>query len=369
MPRSRHSRRRWPPRLQERRRRRCPWRSRARRPWSTRPTGRPRCTGASWASGRRRSSSRATRRAARFVATGKESCRLSRLQREQHGRSRGAVGTLKFAFHALGILRPGDGRTAARQLRAPGDQEQRRLPQGRGGRHPAMEDTPTGADVVTTYSGTIEYQAPKSGQAAPSTARSPPRARARPVVAGPPARSWSRALAADGPPRRAVRFSARRDVSGVRLPPPCWMPDYQVRSRCWTAFGLVSVDAALAVPRGARRARDQREPAVSVGRLIDGGVGRPLASDGGRRRPGPRLGSAPLTGRDAIETRGDAYVLHIARGGRRRDRFEERASRHGALADRVCRPQDASAGRSPTHCRSGADPALADRRGRLPRGR
>ena len=29
-----------------------------------------------------------------------------------------------------------------------------------------MEDTPTGADVVTTYSGTIEYQAPKSGQAA-----------------------------------------------------------------------------------------------------------------------------------------------------------------------------------------------------------
>jgi hypothetical protein len=29
-----------------------------------------------------------------------------------------------------------------------------------------MEDTPTGADVVTTYSGTIEYQAPNSGQAA-----------------------------------------------------------------------------------------------------------------------------------------------------------------------------------------------------------
>ena len=29
-----------------------------------------------------------------------------------------------------------------------------------------MEDTPTGADVVTTYEGTIEYQAPKSGQTA-----------------------------------------------------------------------------------------------------------------------------------------------------------------------------------------------------------
>ena len=27
-----------------------------------------------------------------------------------------------------------------------------------------MEDTPTGADVVTTYKGTLEYQAPKSGQ-------------------------------------------------------------------------------------------------------------------------------------------------------------------------------------------------------------
>ena len=36
-----------------------------------------------------------------------------------------------------------------------------------------MEDTPTGADVVTTYEGTIEYQAPKSGQSPPSTARSP----------------------------------------------------------------------------------------------------------------------------------------------------------------------------------------------------
>ena len=29
-----------------------------------------------------------------------------------------------------------------------------------------MEDTPTDAGVVTTYEGTIEYQAPKSGQPA-----------------------------------------------------------------------------------------------------------------------------------------------------------------------------------------------------------
>jgi hypothetical protein len=29
-----------------------------------------------------------------------------------------------------------------------------------------MEDTPTGADVVTTYNGTIEYQGPKAGQTA-----------------------------------------------------------------------------------------------------------------------------------------------------------------------------------------------------------
>ena len=43
-----------------------------------------------------------------------------------------------------------------------------------------MEDTPTGADVVTTYKGTIEYQAAKSGQAAKHRTLASRRARSRP---------------------------------------------------------------------------------------------------------------------------------------------------------------------------------------------
>jgi len=81
---------------------------------------------------------------------------------------------------------------------------------------------------------------------------------------------------------------------------------------------------------------------VSVGRLIDEVWGDHSPPTAGNVVQGHVSDLRRALGRDAIETRGDAYVLHIARGGRDVDRFEELATAGaGALADD--RPADASA--------------------------
>jgi DNA-binding SARP family transcriptional activator len=80
---------------------------------------------------------------------------------------------------------------------------------------------------------------------------------------------------------------------------------------------------------------------VSVGRLIDEVWGDPSPPTAGNVVQGHVSDLRRALGRDAIETRGDAYVLHVARGGRDVDRFEERATA-GAAALADGRPQDAS---------------------------
>jgi DNA-binding SARP family transcriptional activator len=81
---------------------------------------------------------------------------------------------------------------------------------------------------------------------------------------------------------------------------------------------------------------------VSVGRLIDEVWGDPSPPTAGNVVQGHVSDLRRALGRDAIETRGDAYVLHVARGGRDVDRFEELATT-GAAALADSRPQDASA--------------------------
>ena len=81
---------------------------------------------------------------------------------------------------------------------------------------------------------------------------------------------------------------------------------------------------------------------VSVGRLIDEVWGDPSPPTAGNVVQGHVSDLRRALGRDAIETRGDAYVLHVARGSRDVDRFEELATGGSrALADG--RAQEASA--------------------------
>jgi DNA-binding SARP family transcriptional activator len=81
---------------------------------------------------------------------------------------------------------------------------------------------------------------------------------------------------------------------------------------------------------------------VSVGRLIDEVWGDPAPPTAGNVVQGHISDLRRALGRGSIETRGDAYVLHIERGGRDVDRFEALATR-GAEALTGGRPQDASA--------------------------
>ena len=82
---------------------------------------------------------------------------------------------------------------------------------------------------------------------------------------------------------------------------------------------------------------------VSVGRLIDEVWGEPAPASAGNVVQGHISDLRRALGREAIETRGDAYVLHIARGGRDVDRFEQLAAQ-GAEALAAGRAQDASCG-------------------------
>jgi DNA-binding SARP family transcriptional activator len=81
---------------------------------------------------------------------------------------------------------------------------------------------------------------------------------------------------------------------------------------------------------------------VSVGRLIDEVWGEPAPPTAGNVVQGHISDLRRALGRDAIETRGDAYVLRVERGGRDVDRFEQLAT-HGAEALRDGRPQQAAA--------------------------
>jgi DNA-binding SARP family transcriptional activator len=80
---------------------------------------------------------------------------------------------------------------------------------------------------------------------------------------------------------------------------------------------------------------------VSVGRLIDEVWGEPAPPTAGNVVQGHVSDLRRVLGREAIETRNDAYVLRIERGARDVDRFEQLAT-HGTEALREGRPQEAS---------------------------
>ena len=80
---------------------------------------------------------------------------------------------------------------------------------------------------------------------------------------------------------------------------------------------------------------------VSVGRLIDEVWGEPAPPTADNVVQGHVSDLRRALGRDAIETRGDAYVLRVERGARDVDRFEQLATR-GAEALRDGRPQEAA---------------------------
>ncbi len=71
---------------------------------------------------------------------------------------------------------------------------------------------------------------------------------------------------------------------------------------------------------------------VSVGRLIDEVWGEPAPPTAGNVVQGHVSDLRRALGREAIETRGDAYVLRVERGSRDVDRFEQlrNARRRGA---------------------------------------
>ena len=210
--------------------------------------------GASSAPGTRRSSSSATPRRSQFVATGKELfVGLPRCQRERRVRREGARGQPEVHVHVLGIVRPGDGRTAAWQLRAPDHRRQRQLPQGRRRPlHGGHADRRQRRDDLHRHDRVPRPQRPDRP---PSTARSPPQARAQPGTAGSaaapdPARSSAAGRAPGGgdsgrPAVRAVRSSV-----GVRLPPEgaCATTGFSGRWRCARAT-VPSPSAARAVAR------------------------------------------------------------------------------------------------------------------------
>ena len=81
---------------------------------------------------------------------------------------------------------------------------------------------------------------------------------------------------------------------------------------------------------------------VSVGRLIDEVWGDPAPPSAGNVVQGHVSDLRRALGRDAIETRGDAYVLHVERAGRDVDRFEQYAA-SGAELLRNGQAQEASA--------------------------
>jgi hypothetical protein len=102
--------------------------------------------------------------ASQFVATGRElfdGC-LDSNQNDSCD-AKEPAGTLKFTFMYWASFDPATGALLHGNCVHPIDK-------GTGSfKHAAgvifMEDTPVGADVVTTYKGTLDYQAPKSGQA------------------------------------------------------------------------------------------------------------------------------------------------------------------------------------------------------------
>ena len=81
---------------------------------------------------------------------------------------------------------------------------------------------------------------------------------------------------------------------------------------------------------------------VSAGRLVDEVWGDPAPASAGNVVQGHISDLRRALGRDAIETRGDAYVLHVPRGGRDVDRFEQLAAR-GSEELRAGNFEDASA--------------------------
>ena len=81
---------------------------------------------------------------------------------------------------------------------------------------------------------------------------------------------------------------------------------------------------------------------VSVGRLIDEVWGDPAPPSAGNVVQGHVSDLRRALGREAIETRGDAYVLRVDRAGRDVDRFEQLAS-SGVELLRDGRPREASA--------------------------
>ena len=91
---------------------------------------------------------------------------------------------------------------------------------------------------------------------------------------------------------------------------------------------------------------------VSVGRLIDEVWGDPSPPTAGNVVQGHVSDLRRALGRDAIETRGDAYVLHVARGSRDVDRFEE-LRRAAPGRSRTAEPRRRRR-RSPRRSRSGA---------------
>ena len=97
---------------------------------------------------------------------------------------------------------------------------------------------------------------------------------------------------------------------------------------------------------------------VSVGRLIDEIWGEPAPPTAGNVVQGHVSDLRRALGRDAIETRGDAYVLRIERGARDVDRFEQLATLGGeALGDGRAREASAAFGEALALWRG---PALAE---------
>jgi DNA-binding SARP family transcriptional activator len=118
----------------------------------------------------------------------------------------------------------------------------------------------------------------------------------------------------------------------------------------YSILGSLEVHAGdRAVPLGGARCRAvlavlvmRANHPVSIGRLIDEVWGDPAPASAGNVVHGHISDLRRALGRDAIETRGDAYVLRVEHGRRDVDRFEELAAR-GAEALRDGQHHEASA--------------------------
>ena len=116
--------------------------------------------------------------------------RLSRLEWERRLRQARSRRHAEVHVHVLGLVRPATGALLHGNCVHPDHGRQRAASKAAGVIF--MEDTPTvNAEVVTTYTGTLEYQAAKSGQAWAATGPWPRRATASPGHGGGCGAAWA----------------------------------------------------------------------------------------------------------------------------------------------------------------------------------